>query len=329
VTGAASPKAAMASRGPESAHPVTAAIIGCGAMGSLFGALLARAGHAVWMIDNHPERARVMAANGIHLEASGGDLHVEVNATADPTRVPPADYALVFVKAYDTSAAADLAARLIGPQTTVVTLQNGLGNIEILSRRFGADRVVGGATAHGATEIARGHVRHAGVGPTAIGAVMPRSKQHAQHFAAILTQAGFETEITDDLPGAIWSKVVINCGINAVGALTRLRNGLLIEDAGASRVMRVAVEEAAAVATMKGITLAYCDPTERVEQVCRATAENINSMLQDVLRRRRTEVDAINGAISREGDNHGVATPVNDALAALVGAIERGYGHTA
>lgn len=329
MTGAASPEAAMVSRGPESAHPVTAAIIGCGAMGSLFGALLARAGHTVWMIDNHPERAQVMAANGIHLEAPGGDLHVGVHATADPTTVPPADYAFIFVKAYDTAVAADVAAGSVSPQTTVVTLQNGLGNVEILIHRFGAERVVGGATAHGATEIAPGRIRHAGVGPTVVGAVTQKSTQCAQQLAALLAQAGFETEVTDDLPGAIWSKVVINCGINAVGALTRLRNGLLIEDAGASQVMRVAVEEAAAVATMKGITLAYCDPAERVEQVCRATAENINSMLQDVLRRRRTEVDAINGAISREGDNHGVATPVNDFLAALVGAIERGHGRTA
>jgi len=329
MTGATSPEVATASCDLESAHPISAAIIGCGAMGSLFGALLARAGHTVWMIDIHPERAHVMAANGIHVEAPGGDLHVGVNATADPSTVPPADYVLVFVKAYDTSAAADVAARLIGPQTTVVTLQNGLGNAEVLSDRFGPDRVVGGATAHGATEIAPGHVRHAGVGPTVIGAVMPKSTERARRLAVILTQAGFETEVTDDLPGAIWSKVVINCGINAVGALTRLRNGLLVEDSGASQVMRSAVEEAAAVATMKGITLAYCDPAERVEQVCRATAENINSMLQDVLRCRRTEVDAINGAISREGDEHGAATPVNDALAALVGAIERGYGRTA
>jgi 2-dehydropantoate 2-reductase len=308
---------------------MTIAIIGCGAMGSLFGALLARAGHTVWMIDNHAERAQAMAASGIHVEAPGSDLHVAVNATTDPTAVPPPDCVLIFVKAYDTGAAADVASALVGPQTTVVTLQNGLGNVGILLHRFGADRVVAGATAHGATEIGPAHVRHAGVGPTVIGAATGKPTDCLTRLAAILGEAGFETEVTQDLTGAIWSKVVINCGINAVAALTRLPNGRLIEDAGASRVMRAAMEEAAAVATVKGITLGYCDPFERVQQVCRATAENLNSMLQDVLRRRRTEVDAINGAISREGDEHGVATPVNDALVALVGAIERGYGRTA
>jgi 2-dehydropantoate 2-reductase len=141
----------------------------------------------------------------------------------------------------------------------------------------------------------------------------------------MLRGAGFETDITYDLAAAIWSKLVVNCGINALGALTRLPNGALVEDADVALVMDRAVEEAAAVATTRGIALAYYDPAAHTRQVCRATAENVNSMLQDVLHRRRTEVAAINGAVAREGDEVGVATPVNDLLTALVGAIERGY----
>jgi 2-dehydropantoate 2-reductase len=163
------------------------------------------------------------------------------------------------------------------------------------------------------------------VGPTIIGEASGRRTERITEFAGMLRGAGFETEVTDDLASAIWSKLVVNCGINAVGALTRLPNGALAEDADAALVMRGAAQEAAAVATAKGIALAYCDAVEHTRQVCRATAQNVNSMLQDVLRRRRTEVAAINGALAREGDEVGLATPVNDLLTALVGAIERGY----
>jgi len=301
------------------------AIIGCGAMGSLFGALLTRGGHAVTMVDNHPERAQAIAAEGIHVEAPGGAFHVIANVTTNPATVPAPDYVFIFVKAYHTAEAAETAAVFAGPGTVLVTLQNGLGNLETLSGRFGAANVVGGTTAHGATELGPGRIRHAGVGPTIIGEASGRRTERITEFAGMLRGAGFETEVTDDLASAIWSKLVVNCGINAVGALTRLPNGALAEDADAALVMRGAAQEAAAVATAKGIALAYCDAVEHTRQVCRATAQNVNSMLQDVLRRRRTEVDAINGAVAREGDEVGVATPVNDLLTALVGAIGRGY----
>jgi 2-dehydropantoate 2-reductase len=304
---------------------MTIAIIGCGAMGSLFGALLARGGHAVWMVDNHPERAQVIAAHGIRVEAPGGALHLAVSATTNPGAVPAPDFAFIFVKACDTAAAAEAAAALAGPQTSFVTLQNGLGNIETLVQRFGAERVIGGTTAHGATELAPAYVRHAGVGVTVIGVASAKPSDSVAALANLLRSVGLEVEVTEDLASAMWSKLVVNCGINALGALTRLPNGALIEDAGTAAVLRAAVEEAAAVAAMKGIALAYRDPVEHTRQVCRATAQNVNSMLQDVLRQRRTEVEAINGAIAREGDEVGAATPVNDVLANLVGAIERGY----
>ena len=314
----------MTPRGLETARPICFAIVGCGAMGSLFGAILARAGHTVWMVDNHPERAQVMAAEGIHVESPRGAFHARALVTTDPSAAPAPDFAFIFVKAYDTAAAAKTAAAFAGPQTILVTLQNGLGNIAALVERFGAERVIGGTTAHGATEIEPAHVRHAGVGMTVIGQRGRRTRR-LEELAEVMSGAGLEVEITEDLEAAIWSKLVVNCGINAVGALTRLPNGALAEDPGAATVLRAAVEEAAKVAAMKGVALAYCDPVEHTLRVCRATAENLNSMLQDVARRRRTEVEAINGAVAREGDDLGVATPVNDALAALLGAVERGY----
>jgi len=304
------------------------AIIGCGAMGSLFGALLARAGHAVWMIDNNPERARSLAQEGVAVEGASGSFRTRVNATVDTAEAPHPEFlfVFVFVKAYDTSAAAETAARVAGPRTAFVTLQNGLGNVETLAGRFGAERVIGGTTAHGATEIGPGRIRHAGAGATIIGEANGERSARVKALAAALRAAGIEVTITDDLDSVVWSKLVVNCGINALGAVTRLPNGLLAQDEGAAVVMRAAVAEAAAVSRAKGIALAYPDPIAHTQEVCRATAKNINSMLQDVLRGRRTEVEAINGAVAREGQRLGVATPVNAALAGLVGAVERGYG---
>ncbi len=302
------------------------AIIGAGAMGSLFGAVLARGGHRVWMIDNHPERARIVEHKGIRVEGISGSFSARVNATADPTSVPAPEFIFIFVKAYDTAAAADTAAGLASGDATIVTLQNGLGNIETLAERFGAGRVIGGATAHGATEIGPGHIRHAGAGATVIGAAPGAGVARVKMLAEMLRGAGIDVEVSDDLDSVIWSKLVVNCGINAVGALTRLPNGGLIEDPGAAQVLRAAAREAAAIARAKGIRLQYENAEEHAQQVCRATADNLNSMLQDVLRRRRTEVEAINGAVARAGAEIGVEAPVNAALAALVGAVERGYG---
>ncbi|UCH34297.1 MAG: 2-dehydropantoate 2-reductase [Armatimonadota bacterium] len=301
------------------------AIVGCGAMGALFGALLARVGHAVWTLDSRPECVSAVAAHGIVVEGAGGSFRVAANATTDPAEVSAPDFIFIFVKAYDTAAAAEAAAAFAGPETPVVTLQNGLGNVETLAARFGTERVIGGTTAHGATEVAPGRVRHAGIGPTIIGESPGARSARLEALAEVLRGAGIETETTADLDSAIWSKVVVNCGINAVGALTRLPNGALADDPGAAQVLRAAVEEAAAVAAAGGVTLAHDDPAAHTREVCRATAENLNSMLQDVLRRRRTEVDAINGAVARAGAAVGVATPVNAALAALVGAVERTY----
>jgi len=305
------------------------AIVGCGAMGSLFGALLARAGHAVWMVDNHPERAQVMASQGIRVETPNGDFGVNLSATADPAVVPEPRFIFIFVKAYDTAAAAETAAVFAAPETSLVTLQNGLGNVEALVRRFRPARIIAGTTAQGATELGPGRVRHAGFGLTVMGSATGPPNEPVEELANTLRGAGLEVALTDDVTSAIWSKLVVNCGINAVGALTRLPNGAVVADAGAAAVLSAAVQEAAAVAAAKGIALACGAPVEHAKQVCRATARNVNSMLQDMLRQRRTEVNAINGALARAGDEVGVATPVNDALAALVGAVERGYARQA
>lgn len=299
------------------------AVIGCGAMGTLFGGLLASAGHQVWMVSR--DRARAAALERLGIRISGASRRqVRVRATSDPRRVRGAALAFVFVKAHYTAAGGRRAARLLATDGIAVTLQNGLGNVEALVSALGADRVVGGTTAHGATLLAVGRVRHAGKGPTALAAPGGGSADVAR-VARVLSAAGIAAEVVDDLDALLWRKLIVSAGINPVAAITRLRNGDLISVAEAAALVRAAVAEAAAVAAARGLPVAPARAAASLREVCRATAKNVNSMLQDVLHHRRTEIEAINGAIVAAAERVGTAAPVNEFLLRAVRAIEDAY----
>jgi 2-dehydropantoate 2-reductase len=206
----------------------------------------------------------------------------------------------------------------------ILTLQNGIGNIEILEEIFGKDRVLGGVTAEGATVLGWGKIRHAGRGLTLIGP-MGTPGGPAERLINAFNQAGFKASSADNVQELIWGKLIINVGINALTAITGLKNGRLPEFEGTRSIMEDAVREALAVAGAKEIELPYPDPLNRVLEVCRDTAGNIASMLQDVLNRKTTEVDFINGAIVREGEALGIATPVNRTLLSIVRTLQETY----
>jgi 2-dehydropantoate 2-reductase len=205
-------------------------------------------------------------------------------------------------------------------------LQNGIGNIEILSEIAGSDKVIGGVTNHGATLLDTGHIRHAGRGETIIGRIDGKIPVELRAIREIFNKAGIETRISRDIKGLLWSKLIINAGINALTAVTGLPNGKLTEFEGTRRILREAVTEAIRVAKRKRIKLAYDDPLAKVEAVCEATAANISSMLQDVQRHKRTEIDFINGVVVRQAQELGIAVPVNSVLVDLVKTIELTYG---
>ena len=298
-------------------------ITGPGAMGCLFASRLAKAGHGVTLLDHDPGRAERLNLQGIRVEGVSGEYTVRIPVVTGTAHEKP-EVVLICVKAYQTQrAAADLAA-FLGPETALLTLQNGLGNLEILSQRFGKDRVIGGVTAQGATLLGPGHIRHAGEGETIIGPENSPGVPVAEVVDAF-NNAGFPTRMVENVNDLIWGKLIINVGINALTAITRLKNGRLPELDGTRWVMEAAVDEALRVADAGGVRLPYPDPQERVKTVCRNTAENIASMLQDVLKQRRTEVSYINGAIVREGDKLGIPTPVNHTLTCLVQAMEETY----
>ena len=205
-----------------------------------------------------------------------------------------------------------------------MTLQNGVGNIETLEKVFDKGKVLGGVTAEGATLLSPGRIRHAGEGDTVIG---PKgdSRGPVEKIAAAFNQAGFKTRSEDNVDALIWGKLIVNAGINALTAITRLKNGRLPEMDSTRTIMVSAVQEGAEVARAKNIHLPYPDPVKRVTDVCRATSGNMASMLQDVLKRKPTEIDAINGAIVREGKALGISTPVNFILTAIVHALQETY----
>lgn len=298
-------------------------IMGPGAMGCLFSARLKMAGFDVTLLDYNRERADELNRQGIMVEGVSGEYSAMVPVVTGEIK-DGFDAALICVKSYRTRDAGESLKKILSPGTTIVTLQNGIGNIEILEDLFGKDNVLGGITAEGATVLGTGRIRHAGQGATVIGPEH-RSRDAAKGLASALNSAGFKTETTDNIDSLLWGKLIINAGINALTAVTGLKNGRLPDIEGTRSIMEELVKEAVAVAGAKNIRLPYNDPLGRVIEVCRATAGNISSMLQDVMNRKETEIDFINGAVAREGEAMGIQTPVNRALTSLVRAIQETY----
>lgn len=298
-------------------------VLGVGAMGSLFGAYLAPLVD-ITLVGRWPAQLAALRRPGLTLiRPDGRRTQQALHATDDVRRAAPADVVLVLVKSHQTARAAAQAAEVLRPQGIAVTLQNGLGNREILADAVGAARVAQGVTSEGATLLAPGEVRHAGHGLTHLAAT-PQTAARLSHFATLLRQAGLETQLSEQVDGLVWGKLAVNAGINPLTALLRVRNGFLVKNAAARRLMSAAAEEVAAVAAAAGITLPYPNAAQQAATVATATAENYSSMLQDVLRGAPTEIDAICGAVVRHGQAVGVTTPLNEALWRLVRAAETG-----
>ena len=302
------------------------AVVGPGALGCLVaGFLKSKTAEDVWLLDNSPERAKKISEDGIRIEGVSGNHTVKIDATADTKDIGPADLVIICVKSYSTEDASKEIKDLVSENTSVLTLQNGIGNVQILNDYFGADKVIAGVTNHGSTLLGVGHIRHAGKGDTIIGKSDGKLSKELKDVVAVLTKAGFAAKISKDIDSVIWSKLIINVGINPLTAITRLNNGKIVVYEEARELLRSAVQEAVRVVKRKRIKLSYDDPIQKVESVAKATASNISSMLQDVLSKKRTEIDFINGAIVRHGKAIGIPTPVNEMLTGLVKTIEKSY----
>jgi len=300
------------------------AVLGPGALGCLMAALFWEAGAQVSLADYRPERVALLRQRGIQVHTLEGGPRVVRVPIGLAAEVGPCDLTIMAVKAYQTEAAARALPALMSQGGMALTLQNGLGNLEVMARIAGPGRLLAGVGLLGVTRQDEGRIIYAGRGAIYIG-VPAGSQVTGAEVAAVVDlfrQAGLECQAREDIEAVLWEKLVINVGINPLTALLRVPNGALLELSPAWEVAVAAAGEAQAVARAAGLTLSG-DPAARLAQVCTATAANRSSMLQDILAGKQTEIEALNAQVAARGRALGVPTPVNDLLTRLLKAAEQ------
>lgn len=288
-------------------------IVGTGALANLFGARLSASGLDVILMGTWQEGLQSLRKYGIRLKAADGEITYPVQVIESPSEAGRIEHALVLVKSWQTQRAAGQLSGCLAPQGVALSLQNGLGNRDILVQVLGQDRVARGVTTTGATLLGPGYVRPGGEGVISVG-----DHPRLDPMIESLRGAGFVVEQVSDVVSLIWRKLLINIAINPLTAILQVPNGELLQSASAHELMARAVREAEQVAEALGVDLGMDEPLKVAERVARKTASNRSSMLQDISRGAPTEIDAICGAVVRAGQEHGIPTPVNQSLLLLI-----------
>ncbi len=294
-------------------------VFGAGAMGSFFGGMLSRRNRVTLVC--RAEHANAIRKSGLRI-AGKTAMIAHPTVTTSVSRIRRADLIIISTKAYDTEGAARRLQR-IGTRATWLTLQNGLENADVLARY--APKVIAGTTTHGVTFVRPGEVRHAGIGDTIIGTFAGARENDVIRLRDVLEESGIRTRISPSIRRELWLKVIVNAAINPLAALTGLRNGQLLVVPGLRAALEGLCTEAASVARAEGFDIADREAIDLMARIARRTRENRSSMLQDVQLRRRTEVDAITGAVLRAARRHELTVPMNLIAHALVQGLERSY----
>lgn len=297
------------------------AVIGAGNMGCVYGGNLARTGQEIVLVDPYEEHIEAIRTNGLQMEGLNGSYTAEVQATTDPADVSDADVAIICVNTYNTRDAARSAKTVLRDVGYALTLQNGMGNVEILADVLGNERVIPGLTFHSGDLTGPGKVTHTNEGPTYLGELDGARSDRLLELNDLMGRANLKPQIESDIMTTIWSKFVHNCGINAVCAITDLRPGDIQDvpevDAFQTRIL----EEVLALAAAKGVVLPEEDPIDVVKEYCSTKFHRV-SMVQHLKRGRLTEIDALNAYVARESGALGLTAPYNDSLAKLVKGLE-------
>jgi 2-dehydropantoate 2-reductase len=296
-------------------------VIGCGAVGSIFAAHLARAGEAeVWAYDVWKEHVEAIEKNGLRISGAA-EITARLKATSDPKQLPHCDYGIVATKAIHTKMAIVEAAHAFDEKSAVCSVQNGVGNEELIAEHV--KYVIRGTTFPAGHAIAPGHIGYDIQGDTWIGPFEPTNTpmSRVEELAGMLTRAGMNTIPLKDARGAQWTKLIFNASTNPVGALTLLHHGAATRFGPTGQLFNDLIREGEAVARKLGIEL-HGDPRQLVQKGANAPGKHRASMLQDVLAKRQTEVDFMNGAISEWGDKVGVPTPLNKVLWELIKGLQ-------
>ncbi|MBM3832170.1 MAG: 2-dehydropantoate 2-reductase [Verrucomicrobia bacterium] len=303
------------------------AVIGAGAMGSVIGGLLVKAGNDVALIDVWAEAIRAINTGGLRIEDRSGKTEtIRVLATDKPAQVGPVDLVLIFVKCYHTEAAVRNAAPLIDPQTVVLSLQNGWGNGPRISALVGPERLILGVCYHSATVAGPGHVQHVGKGMTFMGELDGKMTERLARIADAFNKADIEVAPTPTVLKEIWSKLALNICTLPTSALLGFYAPQLVQHEPLLDLMRALLREAVAVANAQGIALNFDERWETITGLLKRCAPNAKaSMLQDVEKARQTEIDVINGAIVEAGRRLNIPTPYNHAMVCMVKSLEGSF----
>lgn len=297
------------------------AVMGAGAVGCFYGGMLARAGHSVTLI-GRPQHVEAVRRDGLLLDTQTFKAHVSMQASTDASAVEGAEVVFFCVKSTDTEGAGMEIRPHLMPDALLITLQNGVDNAERLQALVPQE--VAAAVVYVATEMAGpGHVRHHGRGELVIA-----PSKSSERVAAMLAEAGVPTQISDNVVGSLWAKLIINCAYNALSAISQLPYGRVVQGVGVEAVMRDVVRECLAVAEAGGVTVPG-DTWQAVERIVQTMPAQFSSTAQDLARGKRSEIDHLNGYVIRKGEALGVSTPVNRTLYALVKLIEDRQAHAA
>ena len=302
------------------------AVVGAGAVGSFYGAMLARAGHAVVLI-GRPAHVAAIRRDGLRLEMAGRTETVAVEASSEVAAARGAELVLVSVKSTDTDAVARELAPLLGRDAVVVSLQNGVDNADVIAQRV--DATVVPAVVYVATAMpAPGVVRHHGRGDLVIG---PRTRdggadavlgERLDALVAFFATAGVAVKVSPDVVAELWSKLLVNCAYNAISALAQASYGEMVELAPIRELQRAVVAEVVAVAAASGVELPLAAAIDAMARIAPAMPAQLSSTAQDLARHKPSEIDHLNGFVARRGRELGIATPANQALFALVKLVE-------
>ena len=299
--------------------------LGCGAMGSIYAGNLTKA-HEVYIFDAMPAVCEAVNTTGITIDEPDGSTKVyhPVIATTDPSTIGEMDIMIVFVKYLFLESALEKCKTMIGPHTSVLSLQNGIGNYDEIAKVVPEKQICCGTTAHGATNLGPGHSRHTGCGPTNVGTIKG-GHESAEKVAEALRAGGFEVNVQENVMQLIWHKLFANIAINAITALLDVTNGTIAENEHERHLAEKMVREAVAVANATGCSFDVEAELKNAFDVALATGTNRSSMLQDVTRKGITEIKIINGAVVKEGKAAGVPTPYNEAIVDLILAKQDSY----
>ncbi len=303
------------------------AVVGVGAMGSVYAALMGDAGHEVWAIDSWAEHVEAIAARGLRVEGASGNRTVRIYASTDPAEAGACDLVIIATKAMHVESAAASAKPLIGTNTQVVTIQNGLGSADRVANALaGTSVIIGVAGGFGASIKRPGHAHHNGMELIRLGNRDGAVTLELKAIAEVWEGAGFKVRVFDDIAQLVWEKLICNVCFSASTALTEWTIGQVMAGEDTWRIASSCAVEAYRVARAKNIALSFDDPVDYVREFGSKIPDAYSSLALDLMAGRASEIDAINGAIPPVGRDVGVEAPYNETVSALVRVKERRLG---